>query len=632
MIAPSTPRRRWLLASALVACGVVAAIAVALGKAFFHTEPSSKTQEVTHVPPRDPRQRPIMLAKGKQLTVWWDNVPGAVRANSVTAAADSNIHPTDYVGPEACRECHQKNYESWSMHPHRWMNALANDRTVRGDFTGSASIAYRGGTATFERKDGEFRMRLERSGVRRVYRITQTIGSRFFQYYVGRQIEGPEPARHVFYQQDHVLPFGYWLEPKEWVPTVHIGPEQSDDERPDPFDPPAQGQHYAEYATSCNYCHTTFPLGDLLARRPQQVGEHAPRTLHWSVRPYVDQARPAEVPAMLKQFGAATKPNPMAGWGAEHYAVTFGVSCEACHLGAREHVASRGKILPQFFPRSPHLLVEGTGAPEMGRNHDNVNWVCGRCHTGNRPAFAAGMSTWNSVEYDDAMRGSCYSQLQCIDCHNPHRAIGSTWTPTADHDDAVCLKCHAKLQPEADRRAHTHHATGSEGSRCLNCHMPRINEGLQDIVRTHMIYSPTRADMIEANHPNACNLCHTDRPINWTLEHLKEWYGRTYDDGRIAANYGNRTQPVAIGWLESGVPAVRLVAADALTRRRDRNALPKLIAALDDAYLVNRQFAARGLQRMLNIRLADAGYRFYLTRAEREAPLAALRARQLGTK
>ncbi len=229
--------------------------------------------------------------------------------------------------------------------------------------------------------------------------------------------------------------------------------------------------------------------------------------------------------------------------------------------------------------------------------------------------FAAGMSTWNSVEYADAMRGSCYAQLQCIDCHNPHRAIGPTWTATAAADDAVCLKCHAKLEPEADRRAHTHHAAGSAGSRCLNCHMPRINEGLQDVVRTHMIYSPTRPDMIEANHPNACNLCHTDRPIDWTLAHLKEWYGRTYDAGRIAASYGKPGAPVALGWLASREPAVRLVAADALTRQRDRRALPQLINALDDGYLVNRQFAAHGLEHLLNVRLADVGYRFYLGRA-----------------
>jgi len=154
--------------------------------------------------------------------------------------------------------------------------------------------------------------------------------------------------------------------------------------------------------------------------------------------------------------------------------------------------------------------------------------------------------------------------------------------------------------------------------------MPRINEGLQDVVRTHMIYSPTRVDMIEANHPNACNLCHTDRPIDWTLRHLKEWYGKTYDEGKIAAHYRDRAQPVTLGWLGSENESVRLVAADALIRSRDSRNLPHLLTALDDPYLLNRQFAARGVQEMLGMRLADFGYRFYLSPEERRRPLADL--------
>src|SRR5438132_2996121 len=138
------------------------------------------------------------------------------------------------------------------------------------------------------------------------------------------------------------------------------------------------------------------------------------------------------------------------------------------------------------------------------------------------------------------MRGSCYSKLRCVDCHNPHRAIGRRWSLASDQDDALCLKCHDRLEPAAQRLAHTHHIAGSPGARCMNCHMPRINEGLQDVVRTHMIYSPTRADMIEANHSNACNLCHLQQPIDWTLRYLKEWYGTKCDEAKIAANYPHR--------------------------------------------------------------------------------------------
>jgi predicted CXXCH cytochrome family protein len=616
-----------LAAALLVGAGVL--LAVFLSKwlvpaGWFRTDGAGPPA----LPEVDFGDPPREIAEGRRLKVWWDTLPPRLRASTLPTGSESNIHPADYVGPEACKQCHAANYEAWSRHPHRWMNALAGEATVRGDFSAGADIAYSGGRATFSHEGGRYLMRVERGQVRRVYQVNQTIGSRFFQYYVGKEIEGPEPQGHPFYTRDHVLPFGYWLDEKSWVPTVHIGPERPDGERPDPFDPPASGSHYAEYATSCNYCHTTFPLGDLFGRRPQQMGQNAPLALHWSLRKYLETAHPAEMQTISAALGREQVRSPMADWEAPKYAVTLGVSCEACHLGGRRHVESAGRVRPDFFPRSPHLFVESQGEElEFGRTHDNVNWACGRCHTGNRPALAAGMSTWNSVEYDDAMRGSCYSRLRCTDCHNPHRPTGPRWSLSADQDDAFCLKCHGKFQPAAERAAHTHHPAGSEGARCMNCHMPRVNEGLQDVVRTHMIYSPTRADMIEANQPNACNLCHTGQPIDWTLGRLKEWYGKTFDEQKIAANYPNRAGPVAAGWLASDNASVRLVGADALARTRDARALPRLFDALDDPYLMNRQFATRRLQEMLNVRPSEFGYRFYDGAAERRKPLVDLRAR-----
>jgi predicted CXXCH cytochrome family protein len=605
-----------LLALVLVGGGV---LAVALGRGLLTSGESGNAGA------RDSAAR--TLAAGKQLTVWWDVLPADVQDRSVPSGSRSNIHPTDYVGPQACRPCHTRNYESWSSHPHRWMNAPASAETVKGDFSGT-TLSYRGGKATFARAADGHEMRLERDGQRRTYRVTQTIGSRFFQYYVGKQTGGPEPQGHAFYEEDHVLPFGWWLAQKEWVPVIHIGPEVADWKRPDPFDPPEGGTYYAEYARSCNYCHTTFPLGDLFGRRTRQMGEHAPLALHWSERPYLEQARPEAVPGLAVVGEWESQQNPLLAWEASRYAATFGVSCEACHLGSRQHVESGGRVRPKFFPASPHLRVETGGAElDFGRSHANVNWACGRCHIGNRPQFAAGMSTWNSVEYSDAMRGSCYSKLRCIDCHDPHKSIGPRWSLSAEADDTLCLRCHQQFRPAPARRQHTHHSAGSEGDRCMNCHMPRINEGIEDVVRTHMIYSPTRADMLEANHPNACNLCHTDRPIDWTLDYLKQWYGTRCDEGRIVANYPNRGGPVGAGWLKSNNASIRLVAVEAMTRARDFRSLPLLIDALDDPYLVNRQFAYKGLQEMLGVRLGDFGYRIYLTESERRRPLAELRAK-----
>ncbi len=611
----------------LAAMGVV--LGVALGWSFLWPSRSPLADRTPDRVRNNSPLPPLKLASGHHLTVWWDAFDPVTKLNSRQFGDRSNIHPVDYTGPAACQKCHPTQHQQWSEHPHRGMNALADQNTIKGDFSGKSSIAYRGGRATFERAgDGAYLMKLERGESRRTYHITQTIGVRFYQYYVGKQIEGPEPPSHHFYQKDHVLPFGYWLDRKEWVPIVHIGPELPDDSRPDPFVPPEKGSHYAEYAVSCNFCHTTFPLGDMFARRPHQMGEHAPLSMHWSMKGYLDKAHPQVYEAMAQMIasGTATQ-NPMADWDAPRYAVTLGVSCEACHLGAKAHAESGGKILPEFFPTSPQLSLESVRAPDPGRTHDNINWACGRCHTGSRPMFAAGMSTWNSVEYADAAKGACYTKLRCIDCHPPHQALGPKWTQLPERDDATCLKCHDKFQEPNRRVAHTHHPAGSAGDRCLNCHMPRINEGLQDVVRTHMIYSPTRADMLQANHPNACNLCHTDRSIDWTLGYLKDWYAKSYDEREISLHYRDRNEPVALGWLGHSDPSVRLVAADALARTRNAQALPKLIDALDDPYLLNRQFTAKGLEEMLGVRLSDYGYHFYQTQVERVGPLATIRAK-----
>ena len=597
----------WLLLGVTVAAGA----AFALG--LFDPAPPKP-------PPARPADAlpdsPIRLVAAPKLSLWWGVPP---RGKPLDALA-SNVHPQDYVGPDACKTCHPNNHRDWGAHPHRWMNAPAAGDSVKGDFSGK-SFTYRGGTAVFEKRNDSYTMTLSRGDVRRVYRITQTIGSRFFQYYAGRQLEGPEPPGHHFYAKDHVLPFGFWLSEGEWVPTVHIGPEMPDEQRPDPFHPPDSGRHYAEYAVSCNYCHTTFPLGDLFARRPHLIGEHAPHPMHWAVRDYLDAARPAERPAMETLVRGGAKTSPMADWEASKYAATFGVSCEACHLGGREHVASKGVVPPRFFPASRHLSVEAE-KPADGRTAANLNWACGRCHTGTRPEFAGGMSTWNSVEYSDAVRGSCYSQLKCIDCHSPHTALGATWSVPPAKDDAVCLKCHERYTAPAARQAHTHHAPNTEGDRCLNCHMPRMHEGLNGVVRTHMIFSPTRADMLHADHPNACNICHTEKPIDWTLSHLKSWYGKTYDLSKFA----DRSRPVADGWLASDDEAVRLVAADALARAKGKAAVPRLLDALDDPFLLNRQFATKSLRDAAGTRAADFGYHFTQAAADRREPLRKLRA------
>ena len=246
-----------------------------------------------------------------------------------------------------------------------------------------------GGDATFRRDDVRYIMELHRDGTSRTYEVSQTIGSRFFQYYVGRMVQGPEPSFSQLRTAEHVLPFGYWIEEREWVPVVHIDEERPEGQRLDPFDGVSITENLRQYSTQCNFCHTTFTLGDMMVRSTRSIGRHAPTEMHLLTSAFLDEDHPElwdgdrsasaiddqEMMAIMRRMITMEAPD---------HAVTLGVSCEACHLGSRDH-AEGGARKPAFFPMAPEFHVAGEF--ETGRTRENVNWVCGRCHTGHRPEF-----------------------------------------------------------------------------------------------------------------------------------------------------------------------------------------------------------------------------------------------------
>lgn len=563
---------------------------------------------------------------GNQYIVWWGGIPAEVRQQAADTGRYSNIEPEDYVGASQCANCHADEYKRWAQHPHRWMNAAATADRVVGDFN-NQRLRYQGGIGRFWRDGEQFRMTAERGPVKREWRITRTIGSRYFQYYVGVQLAGPEPSTDARYRTDHVLPFGYWLTKRQWVITVHIRDDRADDVD-DPKLNPYEDWCFADYDRNCSQCHTTLPAGDWLLRNPDETGRYSPYRLGLDLTAYLKKHKPDVATTTPERLSGEDVRDRLIGLIENRPPATIahlGIVCEACHNGCKQHISDPEKVLPHFYPTSPLLAAELPATDPHGRTKENVNWICARCHNGGRPRFPGGMATWNSVEYSDAVQGACYSRLRCIDCHDPHKPTGLTWPHSADHDDNLCLKCHEGYRDATARRAHTHHAPGTDGDRCMNCHMPKINEGLDQVVRTHTIFSPTKSAVIEMNGPNACNLCHLDKPIDWTLDRLRDWYGRSYRDTEIARNYPYRTQPVGEGWLKHRFQATRLVAASAYGRQRKRETLPLLFDILNDKYVLNRQFGQLAVEAVSGQRLEPLGYSFLLSPAERAEVLPRLR-------
>jgi len=491
-------------------------------------------------------------------------------------AAERNIERADYIGPDACGECHPDNHARWQHSLHAAMNARADGPTpagtpaVRGDFSG-VRLRYGDGTATFTRDAGAPVMRLARPGrVERRYRVTRTIGSRYLQEYVGVQTAGPEPADDPVYATEIRLPFGYWLARAGWYPQPYYDSwfpdEYAADGTPryDPFFPEPTA-----WASRCAWCHNTYPFAVRLARSDARGIGHG-----------------------LEQYfrGDGGVQDRDADLLPVDQLVTIGVSCESCHLGGRAH-ADGAPI--SFVPRGPDLARRVPVFALGGRRDPTVvNAICAQCHSTPAPRFPDGAAARNSSEALDLAASPCIG-IKCTDCHDPHTSGPGPGAPDAATHLAACAGCHTMA---AD---HARHAPGS--ATCLDCHMPRIVQGVSAFVRTHRISSPADPTMLGPGGVNACNLCHLDRSVAWTVAQLTSGWG-------VEVAPAGDDRPAGEAWLASPHGAIRITAAHAYARTQGAAAVPRLAAIVDDPIAYYRMWTVLAIEAALGRRLGRHEY------------------------
>jgi RNase P subunit RPR2 len=488
--------------------------------------------------------------------------PSARIVVAATHAHASNITKADYIGPGACGACHADEFARWSHSLHRVMNANVDDTgAIIGDFA-NATLHYAGGEVSFTHAA----MTVRKAGRETRYRVTRTIGRRGLQEYVGIEDGHTDEVR---------LPFGWWPRRGGWFPQPYFDPWLLDEARFDAYAPVRE-----PWAERCPWCHSTYPFEQRIERSsgPSQLGH-----------------------GLEQMFTSAP--------GGERLAVdrqiTTGISCESCHLGGRDHAAG-GPI--HFVPQGATAKTNLAAKPFSDERLDPtiVNAVCAQCHSGPSPRLADHTALRNSSEALDLAASPC-TAIKCTDCHDPHRADARA---DEARSIAACTHCHTALAEPAAATAHR--GTGHATTTCLDCHMPRMVMGIDHMVRTHRISSPTDPEVLGEAGPNACNLCHLDRSITWTADELaRGWdvhlpitdWTKSYTEGLDA--------PVGEVWLASAQPAFRLLAAHAYARSPlGKSELPRLYLGLADplAYMrVWTQFAVEDvLGRTLTLSDYDA--------------------------
>jgi hypothetical protein len=443
----------------------------------------------------------------------------AIRRPVASVGDDRNITRADYIGPDACGDCHAVQHAMWMGSLHRVMNARADEPGAVIAPVAGEPIAYNGGELQMSRDLTGLWLTATRGEARVRYRVTRTIGKGHLQEYVGIEDGHDTEVR---------LPLGYWRRAGGWAMQPDFDPWLGDTAF-DPFAPVRE-----PWAERCPWCHSTYPFAQRIARAsgPRAVG-------HGLEQFFVGEPGPPETAETL-DVGAQ---------------VTTGISCESCHLGGRAHALGAPiQFLPKgATPRADAPAMPTTFAAQR-TNATVVNTVCAQCHSGPSPRLSDGTALRNSSEALDLAASSC-TGIKCTDCHDPHVADGM---PDEKRAIATCVKCHAT------QAAPQHAGTGHATTNCLDCHMPRVVMGIDRYVRTHRISSPTDTRIIASGGPNACNLCHLDRPISWTLTELRAGWDVKLAPSRDA--YGTDEASVGDVWLASPSPALRLIAAHAYAR------------------------------------------------------------------
>ncbi len=514
-----------------------------------------------------------------------------------SSAPYSNILAADYVGPEACGECHEENYALWQQHPHSKMNAMVSAETVLGDFSGVA-VDYAGGQAVFGKEDEDFIVEYFQDGSRvRKFKVTRVIGWRYEQNYVAVQVEGPEAPDHLLYTEEIRLRFSYSIKKARWFPQSYLEPTEYQGTeylpdghlRYDPFAP-----DLIPFNNRCARCHNTYPYDLRLYKIYTKDGMLSGFAPGPGLGPETIKAL-ARAEGNLDLLGAEGLPT-------ERF-VTVGISCESCHFGGREHVEESREI--RFVPTHP-LLEKWTPAHEGARERaEVVNSICRQCHhsgDGAEDNWPDGSASVNSMEAVEMDRGGCQSVLSCIQCHSTHERGPDAGSPDRQEHIDACLSCHGELKAKVD--GHSRHAP--EQASCLDCHMPRIVQSFEVYNRTHRISSPSEPEILATGMPNACNLCHLDKSLAWTRDELaKGWDQRVSLTPMLEAQFGQAfAKPAGEAWLQHPFSMVRTVAAGAYARSALGPAvLPQLMEHLneDNAYVRLRflQSVERLLEREL---------------------------------
>lgn len=453
----------------------------------------------------------------QQAAVRWNT---GVQKSSEAPNTQSAPTTSAYFGSDSCRGCHSEIYQRWSESGMSKMFRPYAPQSIMGDFTKNNEF-YLGDEADYQ--DGKFTLKrgrerrpfarmivrdnrhyfdiLQSDGKWHSYPVDYTIGSKFEQAYATKLSNG----------EIHVFPIQYNALHKQWVNFWKVidgpGSERADPQTWEKLDASTS------YQAICAVCHTSqlrnfdgggFDINHVEFKEPGINCEmcHGPsggHVLEMSEHDYHPK-EPLDPPINFHKIDSRK----------------FVAICAQCHMqSAIRNPGPNGELnyvsSPEFFG---NRLLQPFG--EFSR----------------KGFYKDGRFRQTTFMVEALERSQCFKkgEVSCGTCHDPH-SHDSASNPTSlkfrDNPDLMCTGCHTQFKDAVAISQHSHHPVGSEASRCVSCHMPRIMDALLFRARYHQIDDIPNAEMAkrfgQEESPNACLLCHSDKNADWVEQQLSAW-------------------------------------------------------------------------------------------------------------
>lgn len=425
----------------------------------------------------------------------------------LATAAHGGPAYADFLGAEACSECHADKYDAWRASTHGRAGGAPTRERVIGHFDGRA-LRFRDAVVTPSVVGGKFVFTVAQQGrPSRHFEVHAVVGGGFMvgggtQAYFSRFPDGTLRFLPFDWSETEQLFFCNTIgrANRGWQPiTPAIALADCGDW------PPERVLGSTERFQTCQQCHGS----------------------------QIEVAYDSSARLFETRF------------------TTLGVNCESCHGPGRRHVEL---VRSGAVARNADIGMRSLATLTKDQSLD----VCFQCHaakTSLEPGYLPGKpleahfalklpylldaiyyadGRTRSFGYQEAhLASDCYlnGSMTCVDCHEPHAQRYRDVNGVAlqgRFSDGQCTSCHASKADSIER--HTRHPAASEGSRCVACHMPYLQQPnvgtrIRYARSDHAIHIPRPLYDTRLGVENACQKCHRNRSAEQLEAQVIAWYG-----------------------------------------------------------------------------------------------------------